>query len=327
MRPLFLAAAAALLCGPAAANDSTAEVAAGGLVLKRTHAIDMVSEDLFISADQVRVRYVFRNRTANDVRTIVAFPLPDRDFSQEWYGDVARPTEFRTRVAGREVAMQVERKALVRGADRTAELARLSVPVSGDYQAIAAALERLPAAERSRLVRLGLAQPEDGPTTKEDALAPAWTVKETWYWEQTFPAKAELGVEHSYTPGTGGSVGTPLVDKTFRRSAEGRSMIARYCADAAFLAGVDRLARAAGGDYPTVPERRVGYVLKTGANWASPIGRFRLVIDKGKAGNLVSFCAPAVRKISPTRFEMVRTNWRPERDLEILIVTPLPAIR
>ena len=36
----------------------------------------------------------------------------------------------------------------------------------------------------------------------------------------------------------------------------------------------------------------------------SPIGRFRLVVDKGAPGNLVSFCGEGVRKISPTRFEM-----------------------
>ncbi len=38
-----------------------------------------------------------------------------------------------------------------------------------------------------------------------------------------------------------------------------------------------------------MPDKRVDYVLTTGANWRSPIGTFRHVVDKGKAGNLVSF--------------------------------------
>ena len=63
-------------------------------------------------------------------------------------------------------------------------------------------------------------------------------------------------------------------------------------------------------------------VLTTGANWRSPIGEFRLVVDKGRPENLVSFCGQGVRKISPTRFETIRTNWRPDRDLKVLIVAP-----
>ena len=71
-----------------------------------------------------------------------------------------------------------------------------------------------------------------------------------------------------------------------------------------------------------MPQRTVEYILTTGANWAKPIGDFRLVVDKGKPGNLVSFCGEGVRKISPTQFEMRKRNWRPTRDLEVLILEP-----
>lgn len=50
-----------------------------------------------------------------------------------------------------------------------------------------------------------------------------------------------------------------------------------------------------------------------------PIRDFRLVIDKGKAGSLVSFCMDGVRKISPTQFEVRKTNFEPRRDLPVLI--------
>ena len=101
-------------------------------------------------------------------------------------------------------------------------------------------------------------------------------------------------------------------------------MIADYCVDAAFLAALDRRAEATRAEYPVLPEKRIGYVLTTGGNWAAPIGRFRLIVDKGAADNLVSFCGEGVRKVSPTRFEMVKTNWRPTRDLKVLIVEPAP---
>ena len=78
MKHILLAALlGAALAGPAIANDSTAELAAGGLVLTRTDAIVMKSEDLYISADEVRVRYVFLNTSGKDVTTRVAFPMPD----------------------------------------------------------------------------------------------------------------------------------------------------------------------------------------------------------------------------------------------------------
>jgi Domain of unknown function (DUF4424) len=318
----FLAAAA--LATPLLANDSVAEHAAGGLVLSRSADIDMESEDLFVSASEVRVAYVFRNRTAKPVAATIAFPLPDQDLAEDREGDVAYPSGFSTRVDGRPVAMRVERKAVLKGADRTAELRRLGLPITGE--GAGDALGRLPKTEQARLLAAGLADVDEYDAGRgwERHLVPMWTVKETWYWEQVFPAGRALAVEHRYKPGAGESVGTPLTVAGFRASPEGRSTIARYCLDDAFLAGVDRLARRAGGDGATLPETRIGYVLTTGANWRAPIGRFRLVVDKGAADNLVSFCADGVRKISPTRFETVRTDWRPARDLAVLIVKPQP---
>jgi hypothetical protein len=310
--PILLAALA--LAAPASANDSTAEHGAGGLVLTRTADIDMVSEDLFVSARQVRVRYVFRNRSPREIRTIVAFPMPDRDLREERQMDVAYPSGFETRVDGRPVAMKVERKAMLGGTDRTALLTGLGLAPDSGTQA----LDRLKATDKARLVKLGLAEPDEYDAGKgwERHLAPAWTVKETWYWEQAFPAGRDLAVEHSYVPGTGGSVDAALGFPEFRASPEGRAMIRDYCVDSAFLAGLDRLRRRS----PATPEQRIGYILATGGNWRSPIGDFRLVVDKGAPSNLVSFCGEGVRRISPTRFEIRRKNWRPDRDLRILIV-------
>jgi hypothetical protein len=44
------------------------------------------------------------------------------------------------------------------------------------------------------------------------------------------------------------------------------------------------------------------------------------VVDKGSPKNLVSFCGSGVKKIGPTQFEMRRTDWRPEKDLSILLL-------
>jgi hypothetical protein len=314
MIPILLALA---LAAPAAANDSTAEHAAGGLVLTRSADIDMVSEDLFVSAGEVRVRYVFRNRTPRDIRTIVAFPMPDRDLSQEREMDVAYPSGFQARVDGRPVRMEVQRRAVRGGSDYTIGLASQGLLPTSDGKD----LDRLPKSVQAELVKLGLAEPDeyDAGRGMERHLAPAWTVKESWYWQQVFPAGRDLIVEHRYVPGTGGSVDAALGLPGFRATPEGRAMIRDYCVEPSFLAGLDRLRRRG----PT-PEQRIGYILTTGGNWRSPIGSFRMVVDKGAPANLVSFCGEGVRKISPTQFEVRRKNWRPDRDLKLLIVQARP---
>lgn len=329
MKRSWTIVAALALAAPASANDSTAEHAAGGLVLTRSADIDMVSEDLFVSAEQVRVRYVFRNRSSSDVRVTVAFPMPDRNFAELRYSDAAFPADFATRVDGRPVSMQVERHVVARGVDHTALVQSLGLPIVGDNMIVAVSerVQRMPAPQRQRLVELGLVETSEydmGQGLRE-YYDPVWTLRETWYWEQVFPAGRDLVVEHSYTPGVGGTAGVPLASPDFRDSEEGRRYQAEYCTDADFLAALDRRTarERTGGPYHT--EQRIRYVLTTGGNWRSPIGEFRLVVDKGRPENIVSFCGEGVRRISPTQFEMRRTNWRPDRDLAILIVTPIQA--
>ena len=60
----------------ARANDSSALLAAGGIVLTTSSDVAMESEDLTIGRTRVRVSYVFRNKGTKEIRTRVAFPLP-----------------------------------------------------------------------------------------------------------------------------------------------------------------------------------------------------------------------------------------------------------
>lgn len=65
------------------ANDSTAALGAGGLVLTKTDKIKMESEDLFISQDKIRVKYQFRNTSTQPITTRVAFPIPEFSFDTD----------------------------------------------------------------------------------------------------------------------------------------------------------------------------------------------------------------------------------------------------
>ena len=307
------------------ANDSTATIGAGGLVLEKTDSIAMESEDLYVSVDEVRVAYRFRNVTAIPVKTVVAFPMPPRRMSDEYGGDVGYPSGFKTRVDGRPVKVTLERKAMVNGKDHRARLEALNIPIAPDsINATIKAMDALPPPRRAELVRLGLAGEEewddDGKGMKKH-LIPLWTVEDKYYWTQIFPAGRDVRIDHRYVPGAGGSVESFIAFPEYRNPPESRAMAAKYCVDQATIAAVDKR-RNKGLEGPLMPQRTVEYILTTGSNWARPIGDFRLVVDKGRPGNLVSFCGEGVKKISPTQFEMRKRNWRPTRDLDVLILEP-----
>ena len=335
LRRRLLALTAFVACstaGAALANDSSAELRQGGLVLVHNPGVEMRSEDLYISPKAVKVRYRFFNATARDLKVLVAFPMPD--ITTQGIDDlIAIPTQdpqnimgFSARVEGKPVAARVEQRAVLRGVDRTALLKSLGVPLAPHLAFTGKVLDRLPKADQRRLLKLGLAQPDDFDAGKgwEHHLAPSWTLKTTYYWDQVFPARRELAVEHDYTPSVGGTSGTSLEADWFRTSPDYRRVERKYCIDQAFMAAVDKVRKVVGPQHQAFFEKRIEYVLSSGANWKSPIAYFRLVIDKERPDSLVSVCMTGVKKIGPTRFEIRRTNFRPDRDLSILLLEPAP---
>ncbi len=330
---LALAAAAALAAAPgASANDSTAELRQGGLVLIHNPGVEMRAEDLSISSKAVRVRYRFLNTTGRDQKVLVAFPMPD--IVIEGIDDlIAIPTQdpqnimgFSTRVDGKPVVARVEQKAVKNGVDRTALLKQLGVPIAPHLKSTQEAIERLSKGDRARLLKLELAIPDDYDAGKafEHHLAPSWTLKTTYYWDQLFPAGRELAVEHDYTPSVGETSGTSLEADWFRTSKDYRLVKRRYCIDEPFLKAVEKAKQAVGREHQAFFEKRIEYVLSSGANWKSPIADFRLTVDKGRPDSLVSLCMEGVRKTGPTQFEVRKTNFRPTADLSILLLEPAP---
>ncbi|MEZ5786932.1 MAG: DUF4424 domain-containing protein [Xanthobacteraceae bacterium] len=332
MRRLLIALFLAVVSfGGARANDSTAELATGGLVFVKNDAIEMRAEDLFISTAEIRVTYRFFNRTDRDVTVHVAFPLPA--IKVEGMDDnISVPTEdpvnifgFTTLVNGKPVRTQVEQRVTAHGIDRTRMLRDLGVPLAPHLAATNAALDKLPRDKWNALVKAGLAAIEEYDAGKgmEQHLAARWTLHTTFYWEQTFPANAETVIAHRYQPSVGGTVQTAVGASL----PETEDLIAdykrKYCMDAAFLAAVKRAPRAADNNFPPFSEERIDYILSTGANWSGPIGDFRLVVDKGAPDNLVSFCGEGVKKIGPTQFEMRKTDFTPQGNFSVLILQRL----
>ena len=138
---------------PAAADDTTAALGAGGIVLTKAAPLRMASEDLTISPDAVHIRYVFANDSAKDVDTLVAFPLPDIDTWNFYESPLGETTNdavnfvgFKATADGKPVPVTVEQRAIYRGKDVTALIQSVGVPVNVILNQNFHKLDALPAA-------------------------------------------------------------------------------------------------------------------------------------------------------------------------------------
>ena len=327
MLRFFLAAMLGAAAFPAFANDSTAELGTGGLILSRSDSIEMQSEDLFLSRDRVTVDYVFRNNSDKDVDTIVAFPMPDIEGNPNVVPSIPQEDDnflgFEVTVEGKKVAPQLEQKALAAGIDISSDLKANNIPFYPFGKAATDALAKLPQQVADDWQARGIIvidEYDDGSGWKR-VRTPYWLLRSTYWWRASFPAGKAVHVSHRYKPSAGGTVGlTFYFDGRFQGQYDDYKR--RYCMDAAFEKAVRKAESAAGADgNPPLFEGRLAYILTTGGNWAAgSIGKFKLTVDKGHANSLVSFCGKGVRKTGPTTFEMTAEDFYPERDLDILFL-------
>jgi len=324
-----LSAFCAVCAGSVLANDSVAEIGTGGLVLTRTNAISMDREQLFISLDRIQVAYRFRNLTDKDVDTVVAFPMPDIQVNR--FGDSAIPNPqsdnflgFSATVEGQPVRVQLEQKAFAGGMDVTERLRKAGIPLLPLKNAAADALKSLPESVLSDWARAGIVVMEhydDGSGMRAHA-TPHWVLRSRYWWRMKFPARQSVMVEHAYKPSVGGTLGVTFFENGHFGGSTYEEYRRRYCIDSAFEKAILKAMNRRGGDYPPFIESRISYVLRTGNNWAGAIGSFGVTVDKGAPNNLVSFCGSGVRRLTTTAFAMEFKNFRPMRDLDVLVLKP-----
>lgn len=327
MLRFVLTAMLAATAAPTLANDSTAELGTGGLVLSRTDAVAMESENLFLSRDKVTVDYVFRNNSDKDVDTIVAFPMPDIEGNPNVVPSIPQEEDnflgFEVTVEGKKLAPQLEQKAFAAGLDVSADLEANDIPFYPFGKAATDALAKLPQDVADDWLTRGIIvidEYDDGSGWKK-VRTPYWRLSSTYWWRASFPAGKAVHVSHRYTPSAGGTVGLTFYwDGKFQGQYDDYKR--RYCMDAAFEKAVRKAASVPGADSnPPLFEGRLAYILTTGGNWATgSIGKFKLTVDKTYADSLVSFCGKGVKKTSPTTFEMTAEDFYPERDLDILFL-------
>jgi len=278
-----------LACGiaQARANDSVAAHAIGGLELVETADIEMAEEDLFISLDEVRVRYVFINRSAKDITAMVAFPIPDIEFDEvsayPFLGQQDEDiTKFTINVDGKRVAAQREVRVFRGGEEDTKELietGRPLIPLFGPHK-----------------------DPFAPPFT-----AP-WTVRIKYYWTQIFPAKAPVIVEHRYRPVVGNFPFEPYWDV----------MKQYYCGNGVYDGSLHSIIWSLLSPYPYA--QHVHYILRTGNNWKGPIGRFKLTVELRHSFAVLYTCFPGLEDKGGGAYEFSADNYTPTHDLDLLVL-------
>ncbi|ESW68813.1 DUF4424 domain-containing protein [Mesorhizobium sp. M1060] len=329
MLQYVLSVALALLAVPALANDTTAELGTGGLILSRSDAVSMQSEDLYISPEKITVDYVFHNNTDKDVNAIVAFPLPDIEGNPEEMPAIPENQSdnflgFEVTIDGAPAKPQLEQKVFAVGIDIGADLKAQNVPFNPFGDAAKAALAKLPKTVAEDWENRGIIIEDTGSdgTEANKVYTPWWQLRSTYWWRAIFPANKDVHVSHRYKPSVGGTSSVSFFyDGKFTEGSQYTNYKTRYCMDDSFENAVRQAAKADG--YPHFYENRIAYILTTGGNWANgSIGKFKLTVDKGNPKALISFCGGNVKKVGPTTFETKAQDFYPEHNIDILLLEP-----
>lgn len=313
----------------AVANDSSATLAAGGLELSKSADISIESEHLYISRNAIRVDYVFKNNSANDIETLVAFPLPTlmSDFEMASFVAVDIPNpdsenfvNFKVKVNHAEVPVQIEHKAFLKDeehksrTDISAELKKYAVPISPFSKNYRTILTALPANVKQELyAKKWLAE------NKYDA-GKGWVIEDTgaWetqtslYWSQVFPAHQTITVSHEYQP----VVGSYFISANDSFYHQGNS----FCIDKGTEKAIHSKLKSLGTTRNVLVAHHVQYILATAKNWQGPIKQFNLVLDKESPDNILSVCLPEIKKINKTQFSLEYRDFVPEKNLDVVII-------
>ena len=332
-RATLLALLASLSAVPALANDTTAVLKTGGLAYTRSNEISMEEEKLYISPKEVRVDYLYRNTSDKPVETYVAFPMPDIGGGPEENvdaGDVESDNflGFTVTQDGKSIEPSLQQRVYVGHIDMTDAVSGAGVPLNPKSERARQAVMKLSQATIDDWLTRGLIIPDiydDGSGMKKE-YSPVWTLKSAYYWRTTFAPGKNINVSHSYRPSVGGTVATTFLDENNQPKGERYEEYQRkYCIDEAFTRIARKSVEAMRNGEPHLVENWISYILTTGSNWYGPIKKFTLVVDKGEEDNFVSFCGEGVKKTGPTTFEMTKTDFFPEKDLDILLLVPTQA--
>lgn len=295
----------------ALANGATASFPAGGVVFHEEKQIAIEREDLEISLERIRVRYVFRSSAPGPLHLTIGFPMakvaledgPDNLGERSAATDDPRNyMAFHVRANGKAVKPKLHEYAWVGDTNITARLQALHVPIFSDYNGRDFGLQNLPESTLKALTEAEFATRYG----KDPTVYPLWYYQSVYEWRQTFPPGRST-VEIDYVP-MYGDITTEAKYSLFPGKGDDS-----YCYDAAFKARFKALR----DQHVYTEPLTLGYILRTARNWNGPIGRFRLTI--GNPDNYqFSFCPPTGLKPAGDGTTWEAENFTPDRDIDLV---------
>ena len=310
-----LAYAVLLAMTAAQANDSTGYVGTGGVEYLKNKNISMHSEDLYISKEEVRVNYEFKNLSNKDITETVLFPMPAvPSFIDSDYADTsATYGNFKVWANGKPITPDQHVRTfmypiIIKNGEKN--YAEKAIDTTNIFKAcgISDAQMMSPWTYKfdtddinQRLLDCNSKALDRFIDDRED-LDIFWDSQVIYSWEQTFKANTITKVKHTYKPLVGGSVDLDS------------GQYGNFCVDASTQKGFNKNSGR--------PYHALSYILTTGANWAKPITNFKLTV-KRDPNELVSFCWKGkgkVKKIGPTTFEIKETNFVPTHDFDVAFI-------
>ena len=280
-------------------NDTLVTLGAGGVVPVTSIDIAMESENLEISTHEIRVNYVFRNRTQKDIDATVGFPLPQLEGGDVAYRPLRVPSmdplnfvDFRISANGKDVRFNIEQRAFVESREITQDLQALKLPVSVLDQRLMPALTKLvDAPNGSSLVKSLPFECENLPGKGRGCLA-LWDNRTRFYWDQHFLANSTLHIEHKYKPIVGGSY--------IPNSDDGKTTVEPYCGGAEALSRIEQFKKRHPAKTPgdtVLSENRIQYILTTARNWRGPIRKFHLTVHTDSSEDILVTCMQGLKQL------------------------------
>lgn len=333
------------------ADDGATSIAAGGLVARRETRIVMAKEVLSITTAKIVVDYDFRNDTAEDVTTEVAFPVPPYEFGPDLHNiSAASFQSFKLWIDGKRATYEVEPKATLKGKDVSAILRanKVDIATCGHFRPADSGntrmdssrdFDRLAPSKKSMLIKQGLFQ--DG--ASRDC---QWTASLNYFWKQTFPAHSVVRIRHEYSPVIGfDQVAAESFDSllNIRHSTESSDQIStkQDSEESASVRGfcpTNTMLQELSQSFHHQDQvekfnhpdsfgfigwvQSIDFILTTANTWQRPIEDFTLIIERPKVERgerkLVSLCAPGkIEKLDADHFQLHLINFIPKDELHI----------
>lgn len=305
----FAIRAAAVLLAlsmPAFAQDEGRGIgtAIAGPAFHLPAGVSVERQDVHISTYSVRLTYVFKSAAQQTVHFSFAMPempvdasedLAALDTDSEAAGLAAdtQPANYLSlsvSVDGQPLTPGGHGRALLDGKDVTRQLLDAGVPLLSGFDTGNPIWRQLPAEKQAELRASGL-------MSDDTAL---WTYQADFAWDATLEP-GETRVEVGYAPLA--HYWSDINLDSFPEMATDGSATKAYCIDAgarrAFLSGKPYY------DLYTVTH------LAPPDGWRGPVRHYRLEVEKQHPTDMVAFCPPEAKKISPTRFEWTATDYTP----------------